>query len=284
MIKHVGRHRAAGYSSLAELSKIVGDTSNTAMRATALVAVSGGLIAGMVIPAHADTVNAGSDGLAVGEPAADRPIIDIAAALGQAGSGTTAVVPVAVAVVPEAFAAPAVAAPALGPVVTAPATALPSFGTLGFKPKKVTVAPVRASRSTSAPRTAPVASTSAPAAPAPARAVPAPSGSVLQVAAGLLGIPYRYGGTTPSGFDCSGFTGYVYKLARGIILPRTAENQRRGAVKISDPAPGDLVFFGIPATHVGIYAGNGMMYDSPHTGMSTSYRKIYSANVTYGRY
>ncbi|MFZ1287237.1 MAG: hypothetical protein WAR57_09410, partial [Candidatus Phosphoribacter sp.] len=88
MIKHVGRHRAAGYSSLAELSRIVGDTSNTAMRATALFAVSGGLVAGMVIPAHADTVNAGSDGLTVGGPAADRPIIDIAAALGQAGSGT----------------------------------------------------------------------------------------------------------------------------------------------------------------------------------------------------
>jgi len=48
--------------------------------------------------------------------------------------------------------------------------------------------------------------------------------------------------------------------------------------------PGDLVFFGVPATHVGIYAGNGMMYDSPHTGTVSQLRKIYSGNVSYGRF
>ena len=47
---------------------------------------------------------------------------------------------------------------------------------------------------------------------------------------------------------------------------------------------GRVVFFGSPAHHVGIYAGGGMMYDSPHTGDVTRYRKIYSSSVTYGRY
>ena len=113
------------------------------------------------------------------------------------------------------------------------------------------------SRST-APRTSPAPAAKA-ATPAPA---PVSGGSVLSVAASLLGIPYRYGGSSPStGFDCSGFTSYVYRIARGITIPRTAEGQRKGSARVTSPVPGDLVFFGVPATHVGIYAGNGMMYD-----------------------
>ncbi len=168
-------------------------------------------------------------------------------------------------------AAPALAAPA----VTAPATvspvAAPDFGALGFK-AIAKPAPDRtmtqASRSTDRTVLAP----SRPAA-----------GGVLGVAASLVGIYYSYGGTSPStGFDCSGFTQYVFAQV-GISIPRTAEDQRRAATPVSSPQPGDLVFFGIPAYHVGIYAGNGMMYDSPRTGKAVALRSVWSSDVSYGR-
>ncbi|AKT52485.1 hypothetical protein ADJ73_00820 [Arsenicicoccus sp. oral taxon 190] len=107
-------------------------------------------------------------------------------------------------------------------------------------------------------------------------------GGVLRTAASLSGIYYRYGGTSTSGFDCSGFTGYVFR-ANGKSLPRTAAAQQAATRRVSAPQPGDLVFFGSPAYHVGIYAGGGMMYDSPRTGRTTGLHKIWSSNVTYGR-
>jgi peptidoglycan DL-endopeptidase CwlO len=112
---------------------------------------------------------------------------------------------------------------------------------------------------------------------------PAPSTSgVLRIAASLAGIYYVYGGTTTRGFDCSGFTQYVF-ARRGVDLPRTAEQQRRAVRKVTSPRPGDLVFFGAPAYHVGIYAGHGTMWDSPRTGRAISLRAIWTSSVTYGR-
>lgn len=122
----------------------------------------------------------------------------------------------------------------------------------------------------------------APRAPAPAATAPGSSG-VLGIAATLNGIPYVYGGTTPAGFDCSGFTQYIFNKV-GISLPRTAERQRQFLTPVTNPQPGDLVFFGAPAYHNGIYAGNGMLWDSPKTGSKVSLRKIWTASgVTYGR-
>ena len=166
--------------------------------------------------------------------------------------------------------------------LAAPTTPLatPAFGNIDFTgiAKPAPVAPVVAvSRSTqtvsrSATRTA-VSSTAAQA---------APSGGVLGIAASLAGISYVYGGTTPAGFDCSGFTQYVFGQL-GISLPRTAEQQRQFATPVSNPQPGDLVFFGAPAYHNGIYAGNGMMWDSPRTGKAVALRAIWTSAVSYGR-
>ena len=72
--------------------------------------------------------------------------------------------------------------------------------------------------------------------------------------------------TSTGGFDCPGYVQYVFRQA-GISLPRTAGAQRAATRYISNPQPGDLVFFG--TYHVGIYAGNGMMYDSPSSGGTT---------------
>jgi len=107
---------------------------------------------------------------------------------------------------------------------------------------------------------------------------------IIRIAASLTGIPYRYGGTTPSGFDCSGYTGYVYAKA-GIAIPRTAEQQRVASTRVSNPVPGDLIFFGYPAYHVGVYAGGGKLYDSQRTGTYSGLHDIWtSTNVSYGRY
>jgi peptidoglycan DL-endopeptidase CwlO len=111
---------------------------------------------------------------------------------------------------------------------------------------------------------------------------PPRSGGMLGIAASLAGIYYVYGGTTPAGFDCSGFTQYVFGQI-GIGLPRTAEAQRQSAMSVSNPQPGDLVFFGSPAYHVGIYAGNGMMWDSPHSGETVGLHSIWSSSATFGR-
>ncbi len=110
----------------------------------------------------------------------------------------------------------------------------------------------------------------------------AQASSVLSMASSLSGIYYRWGGTTPSGFDCSGFTSYIYAKA-GVRLPRTAAAQQRFATRVSDPQPGDLIFFGYPAHHVGIYAGNGKLYHSPRSGKKSGLYPIYSRNVSYGR-
>ncbi len=109
------------------------------------------------------------------------------------------------------------------------------------------------------------------------------SSEIVNIARTLLGIPYVYGGESPSGFDCSGFTQYVFGKA-GISIPRTASAQQSAATRVSDPKPGDLVFFGSPAWHVGIYTGNGMMIDSPREGKSTSERPIFDGVSGYGRF
>ena len=94
----------------------------------------------------------------------------------------------------------------------------------------------------------------------------------VHVAQGLLGVPYLWGGTTPLGFDCSGLVQYVYAQV-GIKLPRVAADQQQVGTPVAADAlePGDLVFFGDPAYHVGIYAGNGTMIDAPYTGAVVRY-------------
>ncbi|PRR74467.1 C40 family peptidase [Neomoorella humiferrea] len=84
---------------------------------------------------------------------------------------------------------------------------------------------------------------------------------VAAIARQYLGVPYRWAGTSPSGFDCSGFTQYVFRQV-GIELPRTASDQAASGSHVAkeDLQVGDLVFFntyGTGISHVGIYIGNG---------------------------
>lgn len=84
----------------------------------------------------------------------------------------------------------------------------------------------------------------------------------------LVNVPYRYGGSTPAGFDCSGFVGYVYGETVGVTLPRRSEEIGRlgNALPRDGLAAGDLVFFntlGRPYSHVGIYVGDDRFVHAP---------------------
>lgn len=109
--------------------------------------------------------------------------------------------------------------------------------------------------------------------------------AVLAEAAVHVGKPYVYGAVGPNGFDCSGYTRYVYAKATGRTLPHNSRAQERVASPVgkADAQPGDLVFMQDVAGHVGIYAGNGRMYDAPRSGKSVSLRAIWSPNYTVGR-
>lgn len=116
--------------------------------------------------------------------------------------------------------------------------------------------------------------------------VSVPDGStadkVISIASQYVGVPYVSGGTSPSGWDCSGYVQYVYGKA-GVSLPRTSGAQKAAGtvVSASEARPGDLVWH---PGHIGIYAGDGMMYDAGSSRSDTSYRShSWMGSVTYIR-
>jgi hypothetical protein len=94
----------------------------------------------------------------------------------------------------------------------------------------------------------------------------------------LLGAPYKWGGSGPLAFDCSGLVQFVHNEL-GISVPRTAEEQYRAAthVDVADLEPGDLLFFkihGRKVSHVAIYAGSGRFVHAPQTGRPIELRTL----------
>jgi cell wall-associated NlpC family hydrolase len=274
-----------------ELGVIAARTARPAVKASALAVASGSLVASFAVPASAAPVAAAAlAGAPVAAPAVPAP-----------AAAPVAIVPAAVPLVSaQAVSAAAVVAPKTGAVSSAI-----SQGVLGFTAKKATAAatmtveriqveaPVAqrasrsavrtstGSRSTGSGSTGSGSTTSSPRNDAPA---PAPTGGIIGIAASLTGIPYVYGGTSRGGFDCSGYTQYVYRQA-GRSIPRTAEAQRSASARVSNPVPGDLIFFGFPAYHAGIYAGGGKLYHASRPGTVTSLASIWTySSVSYGRF
>ncbi|MCW6076817.1 SH3 domain-containing protein [Clostridium sporogenes] len=105
---------------------------------------------------------------------------------------------------------------------------------------------------------------------------PTTHGDVISYARQYLGTPYVWGGTSPNGFDCSGFVQYVYRNAAGISLPRDTYGQIGAGSRVSQDQlqPGDLVF--PDAGHVGIYIGGGQMIHSPKSGDVVKISSVWS--------
>ena len=103
-----------------------------------------------------------------------------------------------------------------------------------------------------------------------AGAAPTPPERAAAQALKMIGAPYRYGGASPKGFDCSGLVQYSYRQA-GISLPHQTEQQRHLGKRVApaDLRPGDLVFFdqqGKKNGHVAIYIGKGEIVHAPSSG------------------
>ena len=97
---------------------------------------------------------------------------------------------------------------------------------------------------------------------------------LVRVASDQIGVPYRYGGSRPDGFDCSGLVQFTHARA-GIRVPRTAREQWRSATRLprSNLLPGDLLFFSLGTRkpqHVGIYEGDGLFIHAPSSGKTVT--------------
>ena len=109
-----------------------------------------------------------------------------------------------------------------------------------------------------------------PAAPAPVVAAPAPNAgaqAAVEAALSQVGKPYQWAAAGPDSYDCSGLTMWAWAQA-GVSLPHNSGAQYAATPRVdsSDWQPGDLLFFGSPIHHVGMYIGNGQMVEAPYTG------------------
>ena len=297
MSHNVGRHRAPErYHPLTEIGTVISQTGTPLAKGSAVLAASGGLVAALALPAQASTaadqVDATPVQVAAAPAAAAAPAVTAPSAPATSTAATSAfgkieVEPVAKPTGPTPYqlrmraereqAREAAAQERQREQEQAQAEREQAEREQAAQERESEAA----SRSQKRQSPAPQASTSTPAAETAAPA-PAASSNVVEIAKQYIGTPYVYGGSTPAGFDCSGFTQYVFAKA-GKSIPRVTTAQQAAATPVSSPQPGDLVFFGSPSWHVGIYVGDGMMIDSPRTGSSISIRPIFDGVSGYGR-
>lgn len=253
-----GRHRAARRP----LGQVIVDVAGEGIgRRTAVVAASSGLLVSMAVaPANASV---GSDAVAIGSA-------DVSALTSQARAQLAAAP--AVTVSEGSWAAD------LDEVEVVKVTPAPEVRRAAPAPAR-TEAPER----TAAPASRSTERTEAPKPRVKNNPIPqSVSGSkVLEIASRYVGVPYVYGGSTPRGFDCSGFTSYVYAQL-GINLPRSSGAQRGAGQIVSraDARPGDLIW---TPGHVAIYAGGNTQIDAPRPGKTIQFRKIWQSNPTFIR-
>ena len=174
------------------------------------------------------------------------------------------------------LAASARAALDTAPVVTAPVEAawtLDVPAVTAVKPPPPPPAPTRAKAAASRSTARAVANSPVP---------PSVAGNaVLEIAARYVGVPYVAGGSTPAGFDCSGFVSYVYAQL-GVSLPRSSSGYASIGTRVSraDALPGDIIY---TPGHVGIYAGGDMQIDAPRSGKTIQFRGIWQSNPIFIR-
>ncbi|WP_432533882.1 C40 family peptidase [Kineococcus arenarius] len=279
------RHRAPvrPRTPLTDLGDAIGRRAGDAGRAGAVVAAAGGLLVTVALPAGAAPAAAPAAVGTVSTAVSAELTTAVDSAFGTTAVGVVSA-PAEAGVVTTLAAFSTVPTPAPPPVLVERSTR--SAADAPVVEASVDQAVVDAARAVpavqaAAPAPAPVVE--APPAPAPA---PSLGQQILAVADDYVGVPYVYGGSTPAGFDCSGYTSYVMRQV-GISLPRTSNAQLAASARISraEAVAGDLVFFtdGGRAYHVGIYAGDGMMWDAPRSGKPVQLRAVWSDSAVYGR-
>ncbi|MFI6424622.1 C40 family peptidase [Promicromonospora sp. NPDC050880] len=239
-----GRHRAARRPLLADVARAATEQAGAIAGRTAVVAAAGSgvLLSLVAAPAHA------------------APATELAGSPVQGALNTADI---------NALADQAKQAVAAAPVVTVATDA-------ELKVESAAVSVVSAAENEA--YQAELAAEAEAQAAAEAKAAGA---AVVSIGMRYLGVPYVWGGSTPAGMDCSGFTSYVYAQV-GIDLPRTSSEQRYAGpvVSWSDAQPGDLIW---SPGHIAIYAGDGMQIEAPVPGQTVRYTQIWQSNPTFIR-
>ena len=218
--------------------------------------------------AEQSTVQADRDKFIAQKEEADRRAAEEAAAIAAAEAAAIAaaeeaarVAAIAVEEVAEVETVATTSRNVAAPAVTAPQQSAPT--------ETVAQAPATTPESTPAPAPTP--------APTPAPA-PSHSGDLIGEAYKYLGVPYVWGGKTPAGFDCSGFTSYVFRQAYGMEIGSwTGAQENLGTkISVSQAQPGDLLFWGSAGStyHVAIYLGGGSYIHAPYEGRTVEVNTI----------
>ncbi|WP_307724995.1 C40 family peptidase [Cellulomonas aerilata] len=272
------RHRAARRPAtpLTDLATAATGSIAVVGRRTAIAAASAGLVVSTI------AAPAGAAGAPASAPSS-LPAVDTSA-LTAAARAALATAPVVTVAADAQFAldVPAVT------VVKDPPPPPPVVKKVAAKPTRTAAVASRSAERVAAPAadesaTEAEAVTESVVEEAPAASVPASaSGSAIaEIATRYVGVPYRSGGTTPDGFDCSGFTSYVFAQV-GISLPRTSGAQRGAGTVVSrsEARAGDLIW---SPGHISIYLGDGMQVDAPRPGKSIQVRSLWQSSPVFIR-